>query len=838
FGAITAGQWEHLAVVRTAGRLILFRNGKKVAESNFSSSVHDNFSIGGVDGHNKESFVGEIASVRLSTFDDKSLDLGAILLLDRQKMAEVQAKQQAETRTRLETILKTNGVVRAESFESKLQEKDWMIHKVAAPVQVLGIANEESQFVEVVLENGIVSRSFLIKDNLACVSYRNHRNNLEYIRSIQPEARIQIDGTWYTIGGLKGQTINAYLMRSWYDQLSDDGLGFTFSSLEVGTPKKRYHWKQRYNADPSAWPPQGMRLTMTYQAPKGAKVKHQNLVIKVHYELYQGAPVLCKYVTVHNSAEHEVIINRIETESIALQQDVLRLIHQESDYSCALINREEKASDTQHLIGGLIKGLGEQGSTTKWRRQTGYFFYATHNQAEDQRLQYPLENLLVSTYPFGPDAPVAANSEYCSMHTFQLLHDSDETERRSLGHRRMYRLIAPQVTEKLLNAFISDFSYESCTKYIDQMAELGFESLDLQWPNRVDHDNNNAEYMAKFKAITDYATSKGIEVVGAYELSVASRDRGAANNVVHPDTGKPGGFFGQSLCVGTQWWDDYRGRVETFFDTTGFKQWSIDGPYHGEPCASTAHKHHRGLNDSFYVQHRIFEDMLHELLRRDIFIPIPDWYFLNGQSVTSMGYREAAANLSATLQLLLYRQYIYDGTWFKTPTMGWIEFTVAKLKPYQDNLAEYERWLVQGLGSGTHINWRGGGLFYDSPESKKMVKGWIDWYKRHREVLSGDIIHLSRPSGRDVDAIFHVNPFGREKGMAVVFNPLQVAVKRSLKLPLFYTGLENSKTATVLVGHSYQEAGQAIETAVEADGSIRIPVEIPAEGQVWILITP
>ena len=84
-----------------------------------------------------------------------------------------------------------------------------------------------------------------------------------------------------------------------------------------------------------------------------------------------------------------------------------------------------------------------------------------------------------------------------------------------------------------------------------------------------------------------------------------------------------------------------------------------------------------------------------------------------------------------------------------------------------------------------------------------MVRTWVTFYKKHREVLGADLVHVRRPSmqvGKEqvfnamsdcmetierhldsisprncliqgIDAWLHVNPNGREKGLAMVFNP-------------------------------------------------------------------
>ena len=106
------------------------------------------------------------------------------------------------------------------------------------PVRVLARRTPDKMQLELVLTNGLVSRTFYVSENLACISYCNLANGAEYVRSIQPEARVQLDGTWYEVGGLKGQRLKAYLMRDWLPELHDGGTGFQFVGLEIGQPKK------------------------------------------------------------------------------------------------------------------------------------------------------------------------------------------------------------------------------------------------------------------------------------------------------------------------------------------------------------------------------------------------------------------------------------------------------------------------------------------------------------------------------------------------------------------------------------------------------------------------
>jgi hypothetical protein len=40
----------------------------------------------------------------------------------------------------------------------------------------------------------------------------------------------------------------------------------------------------------------------------------------------------------------------------------------------------------------------------------------------------------------------------------------------------------------------------------------------------------------------------------------------------------------------------------------------------------------------------------------------------------------------------------------------------------------------------------------------------MNWYRKYRAIIQGDIIHLRRPDGRGLDYYLHVNPDTKEKG--------------------------------------------------------------------------
>ena len=305
-------------------------------------------------------------------------------------------------------------------------------------------------------------------------------------------------------------------------------------------------------------------------------------------------PVIRKWLTIRNNQSNEIVINKIECEVLAIAQDQKSRIQIESDYSFAMVNNAIESSSNTLYPGGEEPTPARFGrTTTQWETDPEYTTWATHNMAEDYFLKFPHLNLLKSTLLFGPSAPVSAGTVFESFSTFELLFDSDDQERQTFGHRKFYRKLAPQVTESLITGGITSHDPEKLKSFIDQMHELGFERLDIHpWPG-ISHDDLSDKNISLWKDIVDYARAKNI-IMGGYELQVASRGRGAEYDCIDVKTGKPGSFFGQSVCIASTWQDVYYPKMWQFFDKTGLMSLCVDGPYHGDVCASTIHPHHTG----------------------------------------------------------------------------------------------------------------------------------------------------------------------------------------------------------------------------------------------------
>jgi hypothetical protein len=95
--------------------------------------------------------------------------------------------------------------------------------------------------------------------------------------------------------------------------------------------------------------------------------------------------------------------------------------------------------------------------------------------------------VLNSSYPLGPAAEIGRQpagfhgTNFSSFHTYVLLQDSDDSERQGLAIRKMYRILAPGVTENPIFMHLTDTTPKGVRKAVDQCAEVGFEMYDCQF---------------------------------------------------------------------------------------------------------------------------------------------------------------------------------------------------------------------------------------------------------------------------------------------------------------------------------------------------------------------
>jgi hypothetical protein len=522
---------------------------------------------------------------------------------------------------------------------------DWLVQPVAEPVTVERSADGK----DIVLDNGLIRRTFRLRPNAATSAYDNLMTGASILRGVKPEAVVQIDGRRFAIGGLRGQVEYAYLRPEWVDALTSDPNAFQFVGYETGGTKARFPWaRKRYAAD-VPWPPRGASLQLRFRPPEGVLV---GMAVTVCYEMYEGIPLLAKWLEIHNGGAQTVQLNTFTSEILAVVESE-SLVNEPNHWELPNLHIE-----SDYAFHGDDPRTADQ--TTHWVPDPQYTTQVNYVRRS------PV--LLESRPPLGPDVSIEPGRTFVSFRTFELVHDSTERERQGLAVRRMYRTIAPWVTENPILMHVRHASPEAVRLAIDQCAEVGFEMVIMTFGSGFNMENTDPAYRDRIKELVDYAHRKGIQL-GGYSL-LASRRIGDEHDVINPKTGKPGGaIFDNSPCLCSAWGRQYFQRLRTFVEHTGIDIIENDGSYPGDLCASTSHPGHKGLNDSQWRQWETISDFYQWCRGRGVYLNVPDWYFLAGSTKSAMGYREVNWSLPRERQILLGRQNIFDGTWWKTPSM-------------------------------------------------------------------------------------------------------------------------------------------------------------------------
>jgi len=555
------------------------------------------------------------------------------------------------------------------------------------------------------------------------------------------------------------------------------------------------------------------------EQPETPAQDEDEILVSVHYELYNGIPAMSKWITVANNSSKAIVVDRFKSEILAAVEYSASVEEKQVEFPLPNIHVE-----TEYAFGSMSAG-GASKATVHWVVDPDYL----------TQVNYARQNpcLLEVSPDVGPDQTVAPGEAFESFRAFILPFDSYDRERNGLAVRKMYRTVAPWVTENPLMMHVRYADWKAVKTAIDQCAEVGFEMVILTFGSGFNIENNSAEYLAKMTDYVKYAKSKGIEI-GGYSL-LASRRVGGGHDVVMPEGQRP--KFGNSPCLESQWGQDYFDKLYAFYRKTGFNLLEHDGSYPGDVCLSTEHPGHQGYDDSQWNQWRMITDFYKFCRANGVYLNVPDFYYLAGSNKSGMGYRETNWSLPRAQQVIHARQNIFDGTWAKTPSMGWMFVPLtqyhgggqaATIEPLKDHLPHYELMMASNLGAGVQACYRGPRL-YDVEQTKQLVKKWVRWYKKHRRILESDIIHLRRADGKALDYWLHVDPMGQEKGLLMVFNPLDRPVSKQINLPLYYTGLD--RTAKIR-----EKDGKSKPYRLARNYSVSLDIDLAARGITWFVI--
>lgn len=693
-------------------------------------------------------------------------------------------------------------------------EGDWLINPESYKAGVW--VGEDGK--SILISNGLVARKFRITPNLATIDIVNQMTSESMLRAVSSEGELTINGVRWYLGGLDGQPERGYFKQEWIEQMTAKRNSFIVEDFEIRDSIQTLKWaRSRWALNKNL--PTGKSLVFTLRGVDEVK----DVKVKLYYDIYDHIPIIRKHMEVFNNSEEPINLDSFKLEYLAFaepespveEQDpnefIVPNIHIESDYHDGPGFTERETNCVEHWV-----------YDKEYTSQTSY------------ALRTPC--ILDVSIATGPDISISHDEPFASYKVYEMPMDSYDRERVGLFKRRMQLTIAPWTSENPIFMHLTSTDPVVVKRAIDQCVECGYEMVILSFGSDLNAEDISDGNIARFKELVDYANSKGIEL-GCYSL-LASRWISDEVDVINPQTGKRGGMtFGSSPCLCSDWGYDYFHKIKTFVERTGMTCFEHDGSYPGDVCASTTHTHHKGLNDSQWRQFHKITELYNWMCENGVYINVPDYYLLNGSTKVAIGYREVNWSLPRERQLIHTRQLNYRCTWERLPSSLWsfvplVQYhgggDAATLEPLKDHLFEYRTLMFQNYGAGVQACYRGPRL-YDTEETKQVVIDVVSWYKKYREILNSDIIHLRQPDARDWDGIMHVNPHIREKALAMFYNPTDEEMLRTIKLPLYYTGLDK-------VARIREQEGRSKSYRLDRDYCVTLEVKIPANGYTWFVV--
>ncbi len=467
---------------------------------------------------------------------------------------------------------------------------DWLVTKVTTPTCVTKTPKGNLK-----IDNGLIYREFTLNPDFATVDYFSYEKESSLLRAISPEAVISLDDVISNVGGLVANIPRDYLNRTALKQQQTyDPHAFHYSGHKVADPVAPYSYRPKRGAPKDiVWPPQGKRLDVMFRAPATAPSRHQHVTVTIHYEVYDGIPLLKKWVTIQSSLTlPEVMASVISVEYLAVNWPWAQ-----QGYNWLYVG-----TDRAH------------GAVARW-------------DLDPHRQDMPgsFEAVVNCSYSVAPLLILDSSFESFSVH--ELVIGSNDPERAGLAKRRLLRLLAPQTQENPIFFHMVNNHSSAVRELLDQMANVGFEMMFYSFGSGFNLESASKAYMAEISEIVIYAASRGIEI-GAYDLIALTRHvkkQWMANN--------------QSACFASGWYDFLRFRILDFMENTGMTAIETDGPYGGYSCPSQTHAYHHGYQDSVYQQDLLQGKFYMELQSRGVYINEPDNYFFQGGSKTGLASR-------------------------------------------------------------------------------------------------------------------------------------------------------------------------------------------------------
>eukprot|EP00966_Prymnesium_polylepis_P049968 1156759-Prymnesium_polylepis.1 len=189
---------------------------------------------------------------------------------------------------------------------------DWLLHRHDSRCAALWrseLVDASARYGDGAIEltNGLISRVFATRPSFALLALeRTGAGRGEagasasfdrFSRGVGAEGLVLADGINYSLGGLKAPGGVLYLNRTALREAEVLAHSFTYLRHRQTSPRLSFEWTpgRRHSDHLASWPPRGTALQVDLCAPTDSELP-AGLMTSIHYELYDGLPVVFKRV--------------------------------------------------------------------------------------------------------------------------------------------------------------------------------------------------------------------------------------------------------------------------------------------------------------------------------------------------------------------------------------------------------------------------------------------------------------------------------------------------------------------------------------------------------------
>ena len=346
----------------------------------------------------------------------------------------------------------------------------------------------------ITLENGLARRTFVTSPSFGTIDFASGSSGSDSaLRHVYPEGGFELNGSPFLLGGLTDPGWNTTAIynphtKTWavptqnghHSFLNRTGLrerlvvapnAWTYQSHHISRPEADIPFTPGRRNSPTytSWPPAGVRLSVKLKPPAGSSVALQMLNVTLVYELYDGAPLLSKWLEVSaapGTGTPPVLLDAVTTEVLAVNCDF-----SPSSKSAGTGYGQKSQLSRLEVVETATYGVGDEHSGGQWTvspNQTDNDpgacepIYASRYNCCGNESSHPGLPIMQARGPavnVGDPATDTATAttpsalamqKFVSSRTVLLLHDSQDATRQMMGRHQVYRRLTPWVQENQL----------------------------------------------------------------------------------------------------------------------------------------------------------------------------------------------------------------------------------------------------------------------------------------------------------------------------------------------------------------------------------------------------